>query len=266
MITHPNCKVNLGLHVLSRRPDGYHNIESIFLPVKDIYDVLEITPIDTAGEPHATFSTNDPLLQSDDNLCMRAYKLMRQQFPSQVGSVAIHLDKRIPYGAGIGGGSSDAAFTMKMITEMFSIDITDYELACLAAQVGADCPFFIYNHTAYVTGIGDMILPVDFDLEKHGLTIEIVKPEGVSISTREAYAGITPRDKRPELHTPNIANALLCPVEQWRELFVNDFEQSVVPNHPEIAALKQRFYDNGALYASMSGSGSAVFAINKRQR
>lgn len=262
MTTHPNCKINLGLHVTARRPDGYHNLQSIFLPVPDLCDQLDIEPLPGRAPGHCDFRQQGLPLDApaQDNLCVRAYRLLHQEFPQQVGAIQMRLDKRIPFGAGLGGGSSDASFTLQMLNDLFRLGLTSADLRRRAARLGADCPFFILNRPAYVTGIGDHIEPIDFSLEAKGLRVVIKKPDE-AVPTREAYSGIIPRDKRQGLATPDLRQALRRPVSEWRDLIVNDFETSVFPQHPAIARLKEQFYKEGAIYASMTGSGAAVFAL-----
>lgn len=262
MKTRPNCKINLGLHITERRADGYHNLESIFLPVFDLCDELTINPL-----PHSDaaclFSQDGIPIDGDpsNNLCVKAYNLLKAEFPKQVGPVSIHLNKVIPFGAGLGGGSADASFTLLMLNDLFNLNISPEQFCRYAAQLGADCPFFIHNQAAYVTGIGDRMELLDFNLSDLGLQIVIRKPED-SVSTREAYANLTPRNRRTDSPAAiNLKEALSSPIAEWRHLFVNDFEVSLFPSHPAIAQLKQQFYDQGALYASMTGSGSAVFGL-----
>ena len=252
MKSHPNCKINLGLHVVGKRPDGYHNLETIFLPVHDLCDELEITPVkgsDTVVRQEGIVLDNAP----EDNLCMKAYRLLHDEF--NIPQVEIVLRKHIPFGAGLGGGSSDAAFTLKMLNEMFSLGLTSTDLEQRSAQIGADCAFFIQNRPAYATGIGDQLEPLDLDLSAYRIAIAI--PPDEHVSTREAYAGLHLQGgSRPDLR-----QAVRQPIEQWRETIVNDFEASVFPAHPAIAALKDDMYRRGALYASMTGSGAAVFGL-----
>ena len=251
MITYPNCKINLGLHVVGKRPDGYHDLETIFLPVTDMQDELEI--IEGPLEMHQDGITLDNM--PEDNLCMKAWRLLHEEF--NIPSVSIRLKKNIPFGAGLGGGSSDAAFTLKMLNEMFSLELSTSELERRAAKLGADCAFFIQNRPAFATGIGDVLSPLDLNLNSYRIVIEI--PEGEHVSTKEAYGGLK-RDlfgaERPDLR-----EAVKSPLGEWRELIVNDFEASVFPAHPAIAALKEEMYRRGAVYASMTGSGAAVFGI-----
>lgn len=264
MIAHPNCKINLGLHILSRRPDGYHDLETIFLPVFDLFDDLEIFPAPQFSFRQEGIPIDCPI---DDNICIKAYRLLLQAFPDKVSPVSMRLNKKIPFGAGLGGGSSDAAFALSMLNDIFSLRLSPNQLREFAVRLGADCPFFIDNKPAFATGIGDQLSPLDFDilalLRDNDLTIRIVKPDDF-VSTREAYANITPRNLRRDILPVNLCQAVRQPISQWRNLIVNDFEASVFPAHPAIESLKRRFYDQGALYASMSGSGSSVFAIMPR--
>ena len=252
MKSHPNCKINLGLHVVGKRPDGYHNLETIFLPVHDLCDELEITPVkgsDTVVRQEGIVLDNAP----EDNLCMKAYRLLHDEF--NIPPVEILLRKHIPFGAGLGGGSSDAAFTLKMLNDMFSLGLATADLEQRAARIGADCAFFIQNRPAYATGIGDQLEPIDLDLSAYRIAIEI--PPDEHVSTREAYAGLHLQGgSRPDLR-----KAVRQPIVQWRKTIVNDFETSVFPAHPAIAALKDDMYRRGALYAAMTGSGAAVFGL-----
>ncbi len=252
MKTTPNCKINLGLHVVGKRPDGYHNLETIFLPVHSFCDELVIEP-----SPHSrTIMHQDGIaLDNDpnDNLCIRAYRLLHDKFG--IPPVTIRLTKHIPFGAGLGGGSSDAAFTLKMLNQMFALGLSVNELEQHAAQLGADCAFFIQNRPAYATGIGDQLQSLGLDLSAYRIAIEI--PPDEHVSTREAYSGLHLLD----CPRPDLRQAVRQPMAQWRETIVNDFEASVFPAHPAIAAMKDQMYRRGALYASMTGSGAAVFGL-----
>ena len=253
MISYPNCKINLGLHVVGKRPDGYHDLETIFLPVMDLRDELEIMETQ-----HAASMQQDGIALDnapEDNLCMKAWRLLHEEF--DIPAVSIRLKKGIPFGAGLGGGSSDAAFTLKMLNQMFSLGLKDNDMELRAAKLGADCAFFIKNKPAYATGIGDMLTPLDFSIINYQFVIEI--PEGEHVSTKEAYGGI--RQDLFGTKRPDLRQVIRRPVEEWRDLIVNDFETSVFPTHPAIAALKEEMYRRGALYASMTGSGAAVFGI-----
>lgn len=254
MTTSPNCKINLGLHVVGRRPDGYHDLETIFLPVHDLRDELEIVEGPLAMHQDGIALDNAP----DDNLCLRAWRLLHDELG--IPPVQIRLKKGIPFGAGLGGGSSDAAFTLKMLNEMFALGLDSTALALRAARLGADCPFFIHNQPAYATGIGDRLSPIELDLSAYRIAVEI--PADEHVSTREAYAGIDrSRFGQPR---PDLRQALRRPIAEWRHLIVNDFETSLFPTHPAIAALKETMYRRGALYASMTGSGAAVFGIFRK--
>lgn len=251
MITRPNCKINLGLHVTGKRPDGYHNIETVFLPVHTLCDELEIIQSDSFSFIQQGIPVDCP---PEQNICVKAYNLLLENFPHKVQPVAMRLVKNVPFGAGLGGGSADAAFVLKMLNSMMNLNLSTADLRHYASRIGADCPFFIQNTPAYATGIGDQLQPVDVNLDGYHIVIE--KPDD-SVSTREAYAGLLLQNKQ----RPDLRQVMQMPVEQWRQILVNDFEQSIFPSHPAIAALKQNMYQRGAVYASMTGSGAAVFGI-----
>lgn len=248
MISFPNAKINLGLNIVERRDDGYHNIETVFYPVP-LTDVLEIVP--ATGDASLTCYGNVVDCPVEKNLVMKAYRLMQQHYG--LPPVAMHLYKRIPDGAGLGGGSSDAAHAMLMLNSMFDLHVSDAELAAMAATLGADCAFFIYNRPMMATGIGDVLTPIDVDLK--GKTLLLVKPP-MGVDTRTAYSRVTP-------HVPDIAlsSTIALPVAAWDGLLVNDFEVSVFAALPQLWLIKARLLDAGALYAAMSGSGSTVFGI-----
>jgi len=256
MIRFPNAKVNLGLHVIARREDGFHNLETLFYPV-ELKDALEIIPMhdDKAlnrGKGYQLFQTGIPVQgNEEDNLVVKAWKLIASE--KKIPSIEIHLLKKIPFGAGLGGGSSDAAAMLQLLNETFALNYTDTELASYAARLGADCPFFILNRPALATGVGNLLEPVDLDLSH--LTLVLVKPD-IGVSTAEAYAMITPR--QPEL---SLREIISLPVSDWKEQLKNDFEVPVFKKHPEIVQIKMELYEIGALYASMSGSGSAVYGL-----
>ena len=254
MITHPNCKINLGLHVVRRREDGYHDLETLFVPIP-LCDELEITPADTFSFRQHGMAVDCDM---EDNIVVRAYRMMQRRFGERIGAVAMRLDKRIPFGAGLGGGSSDAAFTLKMIDQLFNLGMSTAELQEMAAMLGADCPFFIENQPAYATGIGDHLEPIGFN-PIDGYHFLLVKPDE-NVSTSEAYRGITPREKTGE-PCPDLIEILHGTPETWRNRVANDFEESVFKGHPLLAKLKADMYAAGALYASMSGSGSSIYGI-----
>lgn len=266
-----NCKINLGLRILRRRADGFHDIETVMIPVPGLFDTVSMEALDTAGtfapatplpypSPRPVFVTSSVLQLSGDpvdcepeqNICMRALRLMQHSFG--IGEAVVRLHKNIPAGAGLGGGSSDAAMVLRAVNREFALELTDAELERLAAELGSDVPFFIRNSPQLCTGRGKIMSPIS--LEISGKWLAIVKPD-VGVSTAEAYAGATPCGEAG-LSLPDVVRRS---VEEWRELLRNDFEVSVFARHPEIAAVKRLMYDSGAVYASMSGSGSAVFGI-----
>ena len=248
MITFPNAKINLGLNIVQRRPDGYHNIETIFFPIP-LTDVLEIVPAD--GETTLTCYGNQVDCPPEKNLVMKAYRLLQSRH--DLPPVAMHLYKHIPDGAGLGGGSSDAAHALRMLNAMFGLDISDSDLAALAASLGADCAFFIYNRPMMATGIGDVLSPVEVELK--GKTLLLVKsPVGVDTSTANSRVV-------PSVPTANLLHTIARPVEAWDGLLVNDFEPSVFAALPQLWLIKARLIDAGAQYAAMSGSGSTIYGI-----
>lgn len=258
MLLYPNCKLNIGLRVIDRRTDGYHDLETIFYPVYGLHDELEVTTLPTDDVEFIQVGLAVDC-KAEDNLILRCYHRMREQYP-QIGGVHIRFRKQIPFGAGLGGGSSDAAHMAIALNELFGLGLSQAELAEMVRPLGADCPFFIYNTPCYAEGIGDKLRPIRFDLS--GLRLVMIKP-AYGVSTREAYAGIT---RHPEARGQLLQT--LCSSENAQDLlhhhpevFLNDFEQTVFPLHPEIAAQKKRLQDAGALYAAMSGSGSTVFGL-----
>lgn len=249
MILFPNAKINLGLNVVRRRPDGYHDLETLFYPVP-WRDVLEIVPA-KGDTTTLTVTGRNVDCPPEKNLVMKAYSALDAMSP--LPPVDIYLQKIIPDGAGLGGGSADAAFTLKGLNELFSLGYSDEELAETATKIGADCPFFIYDVPMLATGIGNVFSPISINLSS--MTIVIVKPP-VHVSTKEAYSGVT-----PALPAVDIRSTLIDPVECWRGVLKNDFEDSIFPLHQEIADVKTRLYDLGAVYASMSGSGASVYGL-----
>lgn len=251
MIRFPNCKINIGLRIVARRPDGYHDIETVMIPVPWC-DILEIVPAKEGTADTLAVSGRTVDCPPEKNLVMRACRALRDDgtvFPP----VNIFLRKIIPDGAGLGGGSSDASFTLKMLNDMFALGYSDDRLAQIAATIGADCPFFIYNVPMLATGTGSELNPIEVDLSD--LTIVIAKP-AVSVPTAAAYRGVTPTKPANSL-----TSILSQPAEEWVEDVTNDFEPSVFTAYPQIATLKQTLADHGAIYTSMSGSGSAVFGL-----
>lgn len=249
MITFPNAKINLGLNIVERRHDGYHNIETVFYPIP-LTDVLEIVPAQGTN-PTLNCYGNPVDCPPEKNLVMRAYQSLKDRYG--LPPVEIHLYKHIPDGAGLGGGSSDAAHTLMMLNRMFDLRLTDDELAALAVTLGADCAFFVYNRPMMATGIGDVLTPIDVDLK--GKTLLLVKPP-VGVDTRTAYSRVKPQ--APMVAIPHIISQ---PVSAWDGLLVNDFEPSVFAVLPQLWLIKAALLDAGAQYAAMSGSGSTVFGI-----
>lgn len=252
MILYPNAKINLGLNILRRRPDGYHDIETVMVPT-GWCDILEIVPAGAGEESSLTTSGRPVDCPPEKNLVMKALRAVKQRHP-EMPAAHIYLRKIIPDGAGLGGGSADAAFTVMGLNELFGLGMSREEMAETAATIGADCPFFIYNRPMLATGTGTTLSPADVCLD--GLYLAIAKPEGKSVSTAAAYAGVT-----PHADAPSPAAALARPAEQWQEAVRNDFEASVGALVPEVALLKKHMLDAGAIYSAMSGSGSAVFGI-----
>lgn len=247
MIVFPNAKINIGLNVVSKREDGYHNLETIFFPVR-LADALEF-----AEAEKTMLSTSGITINGDpgQNLVLKAYHLLQADF--NLPPLHFHLHKVIPFGAGLGGGSSDAAFTLKMLNEYFTLGLTQQKLELYAAQIGADCPFFVLNKPTFATGIGNKFQNIELNLADY--EIIILKPD-INVSTPEAYKNVIPRNPKYRL-----TEIIKTPVSDWKNLVVNDFEKSIFPKYPQIAELKQLLYDMGAAFASMSGSGSAVFGI-----
>lgn len=299
-----NVKLNLGLSVLGKRADGYHDLETLFIPYYGLGDWLEIEEAPSFGVSVEPCSW-DPMT----DLSVRAYKLLRHDF--DLPPVRIRLEKGAPVGAGLGGGSADAAFALKLLSELFGLGLTDEALASYAARLGSDCPFFVYNRPMLAKGRGELLTPFGLDLS--GYEIRVVVPEGISVSTREAYSGVIPRGYGSAVESARsgsagdrfsavgsaaaesagignpgavgplsgavssasegvssgeklipLEEALSRPVEEWRGCLVNDFERSVFALHPELAQLKERLYAEGAVYAAMSGSGSALFGLWKK--
>ena len=308
MITTPNVKINLGLNVLRKREDGFHDLETLFVPYFGLHDTLEIITGDDYSRTSAQLFSKygeDPLPESQatlkpegvfgvetedslapklaqglsedgrlmitiaraegvdwdplKDLCAKAYRLLADEY--NLPPVKIFLEKTSPVGAGLGGGSADAAFTLKMLNEMFALGLSEQKLAEYASRLGSDCPLFIYNRPMIGEGRGEVL--TDFYLDSHldlqQYEIQVITPAGIAVSTAEAYGGIVPQ--MPEV---SLRKALALPIEKWDGVLVNDFEITVFDKHPELAAIKKSLYDSGAVYDSMSGSGSALFAIYKK--
>lgn len=281
MITTPNVKINLGLHVKRKREDGFHELETLFIPYQDIHDTLEIIKGDdfsrTSAALAAKYRVEDGTLVQGisengklmitiaraegvdwnpmKDLCARAYDMLDKDF--NLPPVKIFLEKTSPVGAGLGGGSADAAFALRMLSDLFELGLTDDTLAGYASRLGSDCAFFVYNRPMMGRGRGEILTPYDIDLSSWDL--QVVTPEGISVSTAEAYGGIVPQDGR------NLEDDLSKGVLSWKDCLVNDFEKTVFEKHPELGRIKDSLYETGAVYASMSGSGSALFALYDKQ-
>lgn len=250
MILRANCKINLGLDILRRRPDGYHDLQTVMYPVRGLYDEVEVVRTDKPGVEFLSegLTVDCP---ADENICVKAFRLMQQRYG--VEGVRIRLVKRVPFGAGLGGGSADATAVVLALNELFALGLSEEELIARAAELGSDTAFFVRNTPQLCTGRGEVMEPFGVDLS--GLTLVVVKPDE-GVSTREAYAGVHPR-----VPAVPLAERLRRPVAEWQGLVTNDFEESVFAAHPSIRAVKERLLAAGALYASMSGSGSAVFGL-----
>ena len=259
MITFPIAKINLGLNVVERRPDGYHNLQTVFYPVP-LKDALEVQVMDKAfpSEYDCDLKVTNITIDGDEqkNLVVRAYQLLKKDF-SDLPRIHTHLWKGIPTQAGMGGGSSDCAYMLLLLNQQFHLGLTDKQLIQYAAQLGADCAFFILSHPCYAEGIGEKLQPIDLSLT--GYHMAVVRPD-IPVPTKEAFSHI-----HPHYPTINCREAVMQPVETWRETLINDFEESVFALHPEIGEIKQRLYDMGAAYAAMSGSGSALYGLFKEQ-
>mgnify|MGYP002512651210 FL=1 len=255
MILKANCKINIGLDVLRRREDGYHDLSTVMIPVKGLYDDVEVVPCDEPSSFHLKGIEID--CDPEQNICMKALRLMQQRYG--IGEVSITLDKRIPFGAGLGGGSADGTAVILALNDIFSLGLDEATLISLAAELGSDTAFFVRNTPQLCEGRGEIMTPIELNLA--GYWLVLIKPDA-NVSTREAYAGVVPAI--PELP---LTERLRKPIAEWQGCVKNDFEKSVFAAHPIIADFKQKMIDAGATYASMSGSGSTVFGLfaNKKQ-
>ncbi len=319
MILRTNVKLNFGLNVMRKRPDGYHDIETLFVPCHEFGDTLEVITGDdysrtsaalfaryggiAGAEGQPTIGDTQPQRSEDGlrrgrtappdgaerivqgisedgkllitiaraegvdwdplkDLCAKAYCLLDKDF--DLPPVKIFLEKTAPVGAGLGGGSADAAFTLKALNDLFSLGLSDERLSEYASRLGSDCALFIWNRPMFGTGRGEILEPFDLDLS--GYELKVLVPEGMNVSTREAYEGIIPRcyGETGQVSPKPLKALLTRPVKEWKGRVVNDFEATIFVKHPELAAIKQSLYDSGAVYASMSGSGSSIFAIYKK--
>lgn len=261
MIAFPCAKINLGLNIVGKREDGYHNLETVFYPIP-MHDALEIKYMDEKfpSEAPCDLKVTGNAVDCDEqkNLVVKAYNLLAADY--KLPRVHTHLYKHIPSQAGLGGGSSDAAFMIRLLDERFRLNIGNPEMERYAAKLGADCAFFIEAEPAYAEGIGDILMPADGVKDNlKGHYIAIVKPD-VAVSTKEAYAAITP--KKPAKSCREIVRQ---PIDTWKDELVNDFEAPIFKQYPELAEIKNKLYEQGATYAAMSGSGSALFGIFNQQ-
>ncbi len=247
MVVFPGCKINIGLSIIRRRDDGFHDLETVFYPVPWT-DILEIIP---SAQDEFIFDGNVIDCPLTDNLCYKAYQLLKKDYA--LPPVALYLYKNIPSGAGLGGGSADAAYTLTTLNQLFSLELTEAALMQYAAKLGSDCAFFIRNRPVFATGRGEVFTETAIDLS--GYYLLIVKPE-VHVSTAEAYSMITPKMPEKSLH-----ELIKLPITQWKDGVVNDFEAPLFEKYPVLASIKDKIYQLGAVYASMSGSGSAVYGL-----
>lgn len=250
MLLFPNCKINLGLRILNKREDGFHNLETVFYPIS-INDALEIIP---AAGIDLHFSQTGLTVDGNeaDNICVKAYHLLKKDFP-QLPGIKMHLHKAIPMGAGLGGGSADGAFLLQLLNTKFQLQLTQQQLINYALQLGSDCPFFIINKPCFATGRGEIMEPIALDLSAY--KIAIINP-GIHVNTGWAFSQLT-----PAVPAKSILQIIAQPIQTWKDELKNDFEESVFAAHPSIQSIKKILYSNGALYAAMSGSGSTVFGI-----
>lgn len=255
MVLFPNCKINLGLHVLRKREDGFHDLEMMFYPIA-LQDALEVIHNAQSSDVEFTASGLKVEVDKSNNICIKAYYLLKQDFPD-LPPVKMHLHKTIPIGAGLGGGSADGAFALLLLNKKFNLRLTEEQLLTYALQLGSDCPFFIKNTPCYATGRGEKLEPVSLDLSAY--KIVLVNP-GIHVSTAWAFSQIAPSADRP-----SVKDVITLPVNEWQGRLTNDFEEIVGTHHPEIANIKQVLYQQGAAYASMTGSGSTVYGIFRNE-
>ncbi len=251
MVSFPNCKINLGLHITGKRPDGYHNLETIFYPI-NLKDVLEIVPSENFEFTVSGLPVNG---NENDNLCAKAYYLLKKDFPS-LPPINMWLHKHIPMGAGLGGGSSDGAFTLKLLNEKFLLNLSTDQLIGYALQLGSDCPFFIINKPCFASGRGEILEPFELNLLDYSFVLVCPK---IHISTAWAFSQINPQPS-----TKSLKEIINQPIEKWKNELQNDFEKAALKKFPEMNDIKENLYRTGALYASMSGSGSAFYGIFKK--
>ena len=257
MIAFPHCKINLGLSIIAKRADGYHELETIFYPVP-LKDMVEIVQGNNS-EIDVEFSHSGLAIPGDQtqNLCIKAYHLLKKDFPS-IPNIKMHLHKKIPMGAGLGGGSSDGTSVLKQLNNQFNLGLALPALVKYAAQLGSDCPFFVYDNACHAKGRGEILQSFNCDLTDY--KIVLIHP-GIHISTAWAFSQLTPHQK-----IKSIAEIVSSPIENWKNELINDFEFPIINTNPVIGEIKQMLYDQGALYASMTGSGSSLFGIFNKQK
>ncbi|HZG23972.1 MAG TPA: 4-(cytidine 5'-diphospho)-2-C-methyl-D-erythritol kinase [Chitinophagaceae bacterium] len=269
MIIFPNCKINLGLSVRDKRKDGYHNLETVFYPVK-LHDVLEIISEGSADNPAAghespllTITGFDVVGNANDNLCVKAYHLLKTDFP-KLPRTRMHLHKAIPMGAGLGGGSADAAFTLRLLNEKFQLKLTNDKLIDYALRLGSDCPFFILNKPCFASGRGELMEEINLDLSAYKIVLVNC---GIHVNTGAAFARLARGENTDDVApSGKLKTIMQQPVETWKDVLYNDFETPVFKQFPVISQVKQQLYESGALYAAMTGSGSTVFGIFQNDR
>ena len=253
MIVYPNAKINLGLHVTQKRDDGYHELQTFFYPI-GYSDILEIIESKQSQAPIVFHCSGIPIPGNwEENVCYRAWKMLAQEY--QLPAVEMHLHKLLPNGAGLGGGSSDAAFTLRLLNDLFQCHLDAEKMEHMAAQIGSDCAFFIRNTPSFAYGRGELLQPSSISLK--GYYLVLITPR-IQVSTAEAYSGI-----RPQKPAMDLESILTKDISEWKDILVNDFEKHIFSKYPAIENLKHEMYRQGALYASMSGSGSSVYGIFK---
>lgn len=257
MLVFPNCKINLGLHITGKRDDGFHNLETVFYPVP-LKDALELIP-NTNNNPEVEFTGTGLAVdgKTEDNLCIKAWHLLKKYFP-QLPPVKIHLHKAIPMGAGLGGGSADASFMLKLLNERFHLNLSTSQLIDYSLQLGSDCPFFIINKPCFATGRGELLEEIAVDLSAY--KIVLINP-GIHINTGWAFSKLSDGFKPSDSLKKSIKETIQQPIETWKAELQNDFEAPVFTAHPEIKTIKDSLYRQGAIYAAMTGSGSTLFGI-----
>lgn len=258
MVVFPNCKINLGLNIIRKRADNYHDLETVFYPLP-ITDALEIVTTNKQNDENSIqFSSSGLQIDgnTESNLCLKAYHLVKKDFPD-IPSIKMHLHKAVPMGAGLGGGSADASFTLKLLNNKFNLGLSKEQLIYYSLQLGSDCPFFIVNKPCFATGRGEVLEEIKIDLSRYKLVI--VNP-GIHISTGWAFSQIKPVQPKQ-----SIKEIIQLPLEQWKDILINDFEQPVLSNYPDLKILKENLYKAGAVYASMSGSGSTFYGIFRKE-